>query len=264
MNILDEIVANKRKEIEEKKQVVTTRSLENSLFFETPVVSMSDYLRRENQVGIIAEIKRASPSEGEIHRYIDVEQLSIGYMQSGASAISVLTDTKYFMGSNEDLSQARKFNYCPILRKDFIVDEFQVLETKSIGADCLLLIAAALTPQESASLGNLARELGMEVLLEVRSKEEIGDHLNENISLVGVNNRNLENFEVSLETSLSLAEAIPDDMPKVSESGISNPDSIIQLKKAGYDGFLVGTHFMRHANPEMACTELVGQVKAMM
>ena len=190
-DLLTQILDHKRHEIEERKSIYPIALLEQSIFYKSPCVSMREYLQRPDKHGIIAEIKRKSPSKGDIHPHLNVEELSIGYMQSGATALSVLTDEKFFGGSRQDLMTARKFNYCPILRKDFIIDEYQLYEARSWGADVILLIAAALTPHECEQLAKRAREIGMEVLLEVHSKEEIKNHLNEHISIAGVNNRNL-------------------------------------------------------------------------
>lgn len=261
MSILAKIIDSKRTEVARRKELYPVKLLEESIYFDTPAVSLAEYLRRDDKVGIIAEIKRKSPSEGDINPYIDVEQLSIGYMQAGASALSVLTDTEFFGGKNEDLTTARKFNYCPVLRKDFIIDEYQVVEARSIGADAVLLIAAALPAEQLHDLASFAASLGLEVLLEVRDRAEFEASYCDGVSAVGVNNRNLQDFSVSLDTSLAMADVIPLDVVKVSESGISSADAIVTLKEAGYNGFLIGTHFMRHAEPQTACARLVKNVE---
>ncbi|MEM7299120.1 MAG: indole-3-glycerol phosphate synthase TrpC, partial [Bacteroidota bacterium] len=173
MNILEEIVANKRKEVNAQKELYPIKLLEKSTYFEGQPVSLKKYIRREDKSGIIAEIKRKSPSKGLINKHVSVERTSIGYMQAGASGLSVLTDNQYFGGTAEDLKVARSFNFCPILRKDFMIDEYQVLEAKSIGADVILLIASVLDKEEIEKLGGLAQSLGMEVLLEVHGEEEL-------------------------------------------------------------------------------------------
>jgi indole-3-glycerol phosphate synthase len=190
-------------------------------------------------------------------KHLSVEKLSLGYMQAGASALSILTDKPFFGGTKEDLQTARRFNYCPILRKDFIIDEYQIVEAKSIGADVILLIAAALSPEKTRALATAAHALGLEVLLEVHSAEEIEAHVCSEVDLVGVNNRNLSTFSVSIDTSFELAERIPNQFTKISESGISTPDAIKQLKALGYRGFLIGEAFMSNPRPEMACRELI-------
>ncbi len=260
MTILEEIMAHKRKEVQEAEALRPIKLLEKSIFFETPVVSMSQYLKRDDKVGIIAEIKRASPSLGMIHEYVDVEQLSIGYMQAGASALSVLSDTKYFGGTLKDIEIARKFNYCPILRKDFMLSEYQLIEAKSHGADCILLIAAALDSKTSKDLARKAKRLGLEVLLEVHNKAEIDEYASDDVDIIGVNNRNLHDFNTDIQTSIDLAEHIPSDFVKISESGISNPESILKLKEVGFDGFLIGGYFMQQAQPEEACANLIKAV----
>jgi indole-3-glycerol phosphate synthase len=204
---------------------------------------LKKYLNRDDLRGVIAEIKRKSPSKGMLNEHISVEKLALGYMQAGASALSILTDQRFFGGTSKDLTTARRLNYCPILRKDFIVDEYQIIEAKSIGADVVLLIAAALTPQETKSLTGLAHSLGLEVLLEV--------------DLVGVNNRDLATFAVAIETSQRLAERIPESMTKISESGISSPEAVRRLREYGYKGFLIGEAFMQTASPDAACRAFV-------
>lgn len=257
MNILDTIIEQKRKEVEERKSLYPTRLLEQSIYFPSPVVSLKKYIQRKDKSGIIAEIKRKSPSKGIINPHVSIERTSIGYMQAGASALSVLTDKEFFGGSNDDLTVARKFNYCPILRKDFTIDEYQIVEAKSIGADAILLIAAVLTPERVRALGDFAHSLGLEVLLEIHSLEELYPHLFSSVDLIGVNNRNLKTFEVSVDLSKKLAEFIPKEFIKISESGISDPNTIIELRKYGYDGFLMGENFMKNSRPELAAREFI-------
>lgn len=252
MNILDNIIAHKKKEVAERKSLVPEKLLEQSIYFDNQVVSMSKYVRKPGKTGIIAEFKRKSPSKGLINGSAQVEQTTIGYMQAGASALSILTDKEFFGGSNEDLTLARKFNFCPVLRKDFVVDEYQIIEAKSIGADCILLIAAVLGPLRLEELARFAKQLGLEVLMEVHDKEELERSLNDALDLVGVNNRNLKTFDVSLDTSLSLVDIIPSQFVKISESGISDPATLVDLKAAGFDGFLIGENFMKSSRPHQA------------
>ena len=195
-----------------------------------------------------------------INKSVSVERTSIGYMQAGASALSVLTDEDFFGGRNEDLTTARKFNFCPILRKDFIIDEYQIIEAKSIGADAILLIAAALESKRLRQLAEFANKTGLEVLMEVHSEAELQSHLNEFVTVVGVNNRNLKTFETRLETSLDLAEKIPGEIVKISESGISNAEAILRLKEHGYQGFLIGEYFMAHNRPGAACADFIRRI----
>jgi indole-3-glycerol phosphate synthase len=254
--MLEEIVALKKHETAERRELVPLKKLERSEYFNVPVVSLVSYLRRPDKVGIIAEIKRRSPSKGVLNEYISVEQLSIGYMQSGASALSVLTDTKYFGGTNDDLTTARKFNYCPVLRKDFIVDEYQIAESRAIGADAILLIAGVLDENRIAALASLARSLGLEVVLEIHHREELPSSL-ENIDVLGVNNRDLRDFTTDVERSFELSDLPVNGITKISESGLSDAETIIKLKNAGFHGFLIGETFMRNSRPEQVCAELV-------
>lgn len=261
MTILDEIIAHKRKEVEERKSLYPIKLLEQSIYFETACVSMKQYVSRPDLSGIIAEIKRKSPSKGDINPYISVEKVSIGYMQAGASALSILTDTQYFGGKNEDLTLARQMNYCPILRKEFVVDEYQIIEAKSIGADAILLIASALYPAEIKQLAAFAQSQGLEVLMEVHDQNELDRSLNEHLDLVGVNNRNLKDFSVDINTSISLADGIPDEFTKVAESGISDPKEVIKLKEAGFQGFLMGQRFMETSAPHKACAKFIEEIQ---
>lgn len=261
MSILEKIITQKRLEVEERQSLYPTKLLERSPFFETACVSLTDYLQREESQGIIAEFKRRSPSKGFINRYANIEEISLGYMQAGASALSVLTDSDFFGGSSKDLSTARKFNYCPILRKEFIIDEYQVIEAKSIGADAILLIAAVLTEKECFELAQTARQLGMEVLLEVHNRQEAERYPNDQLNLIGVNNRKLENFSVTLDTSHQLSAIIPPEFLKISESGIHSVRDIQELRESGYQGFLMGERFMREAHPALACARFIDELK---
>ncbi|RNI27898.1 indole-3-glycerol phosphate synthase TrpC [Rufibacter immobilis] len=261
LTILDNIIAHKRQEVAERKALVPTAALERSLYFNSQPVSLRKYVQRPDLTGIIAEYKRKSPSKGTINAYAPVERTSIGYMQAGASALSVLTDANFFGGKNEDLTTARKFNFCPILRKDFVVEEYQILEAKSIGADAILLIAAVLSKEEVSTLAQFAHSLGLEVLLEVHDREELERTLTPHVDLVGVNNRNLHDFTVSLQTSIELAGYIPNEFVKVSESGLSEAQSILELQQHGFEGFLIGETFMRQSRPEKACAAFVEELK---
>ncbi len=259
MNTLEKIIEFKRKEVTERKSLYPLALLEKSVYFGSETVSLSKYLKRTDKNGIIAEIKRHSPSKGYINKYVNVERTSIGYMQAGASALSVLTDTEFFKGTSEDLKIARKFNFCPILRKDFIVDEYQIIESKSIGADAILLIAAVLTKEEIIKFTDLAHSLKLEVLLEVHDEKEL-EKIYKKVDVVGVNNRNLKTLEIDINTSFHLANLIPSNFLKVSESGIESATIIKQLKSKGYNGFLIGSHFMKQSLPEQACKEFIAEL----
>ncbi|MEI9921821.1 MAG: indole-3-glycerol phosphate synthase TrpC [Bacteroidota bacterium] len=261
MNILDQIIEHKRKEVEERKSLYPVKLLEKSIYFGSPTVSLKKYIQRPDKSGVIAEIKRKSPSKGVLNKNVSVERTSIGYMQAGASALSILTDNKFFGGSNEDLTTARKYNFCPILRKDFTIDEYQIIEAKSIGADAILLIAAVLEPKTAEKLAAFAHSLGLEVLLEVHDEDELKRSLGVDSDLVGVNNRSLKTFEVSIDVSKRLAQMIPAGKVKVSESGLSDPAVIAELKKVGYEGFLIGETFMKHGRPEEAAMDFIRQIR---
>ena len=256
MNILDKIIQHKKKEVAESKSLVPIKRLQQSPYFGSPTVSFSDYISDPNRSGIIAEFKKQSPSRGPINLYAQVEEITIGYMQAGASALSVLTDEHFFAGSNHDLTEARNFNYCPILRKDFIIDEYQIIEAKSIGADAILLIAEVLNRQQVMSFAKMAKSLNLETLLEIHSEEQL-DKINDFIDVVGVNNRDLQTFVTTIETSKDLFAKLPSNKIKISESGISNVKAILELIEVGYQGFLIGEYFMKQASPHKACRSFI-------
>ncbi|OON65804.1 indole-3-glycerol phosphate synthase TrpC [Hymenobacter sp. CRA2] len=263
-DVLARIVAHKRQEVAERRELVPEKLLERSQYIDSPTLSLRGYLRRPELSGIIAEFKRRSPSKGWINEFAQVERTTLGYMQAGASALSVLTDTEFFGGRNEDLTTARRFNLCPILRKDFVVDAYQLLEARSIGADAVLLIASVLSPQQVRQLGRQAQDLGLEVLLEVHDAQELHRTLDvalDAVNLVGVNNRDLRDFSVSIERSLELVEQLPAHLGRVAESGLRTAQDILRLRQAGFDGFLIGETFMRNSRPERACATLVQQLR---
>lgn len=257
MNILDQIVAYKRIEVAERKALYPISMLEKSTLFQLPTKSLKSSILDKSKSGIIAEYKRKSPSKGIINSHASVEQITTGYVQAGSSALSILTDTKFFGGSNEDVLIARRANACPILRKEFIVEEYQIFEAKSIGADSILLIAAVVDPVTVQTYTRLAQSLGLEVLLEVHNEEEVRASLDSGVDLIGVNNRNLKTFEVRIDTSRRLASLIPDTYIKISESGIDTPSAILELREVGYKGFLLGQVFMQQDQPEIACREFM-------
>lgn len=263
MKTLNTIIAHKRKETAERKSLYPTALLERSEYFRTPTVSLKKYLTRPDKTGVIAEFKRQSPSKGPIAPYADPEWITVGYMQGGAAALSVLTDTTYFGGKNADLTTARRFNFCPILRKDFVVEEYQLVEARSIGADVVLLIAAVLTTQEIKHLTQFAQDLGLEVLTEIHSQAEL-DKVSPHSDLIGVNNRNLHTMEVSIQTSAALAAQLPTTMVRISESGISSPEDAAQLRQWGYQGFLIGESFMRQPAPEVACAKFIHDLEGLL
>jgi indole-3-glycerol phosphate synthase len=259
MNILKQIVSEKKKEVTQKKNLYPVKLLEQSAYFNSPTVSLKDYLAKKGKSGIIAEIKRKSPSKGILNKYISVEQTSIAYMQAGASALSILTDQQFFLGTNADLMTARQYNYCPILRKDFIIDEYQVIEARSIGADAILLITAILTNEKIKRLAQLAKTLHLETILEVHSKEEL-EKLNDNIDIVGINNRDLTTFKTDVERSIVLYDLVPKHFIKISESGIHTPEIACKLKQKGFDGLLIGEQFMISSQPGQACAKFIQEL----
>lgn len=260
MNILEKIVVDKHKEVALKKQVVPIKQLVSSSLFERDCFSLAKALSGSN-TGIIAEHKRRSPSKDSINQNTNVAQVALGYEKAGVCGMSVLTDIKYFGGSLEDLVLARSAVELPLLRKEFIIDEYQVLEAKAHGADVILLIAAVLTRTQIKSLSELAKNLGMDVLLEVHNQVELEKSVMPSLDMLGVNNRNLKTFEVSLDTSKSLSERIPHEFIKVSESGISSIEAIKDLKQFGYQGFLIGENFMKTEQPGKSAFEFIEELK---
>jgi len=248
MNILDKIVADKRKEVDLRKSLVPISQLEQSVLFYRKSPSLATALRQSNS-GIIAEHKRRSPSKSVINQSLNVQDIAQGYENAGVCGMSVLTDGKYFGGSLDDLLLARAAADIPLLRKEFIIDAYQILEAKAHGADVILLIAAILTKNEIKTFSETAKALGLDVLLEVHNEEELHRSIMPSLDMLGVNNRNLKTFEVNLETSKSLSAQIPDDFVKVSESGISSIEAIKDLKQYGYKGFLIGENFMKTDDP---------------
>lgn len=260
MNILDRIVKDKRKEVDLKKSLIPTKQLEGSVLFLRETFSLASALRN-SRTGIIAEHKRRSPSKGTINQSTNVGQVAKGYQKAGVCGMSILTDIKYFGGSLEDLQLVRASVNMPLLRKEFIIDEYQILEAKAHGADVILLIAAVLSKKEIKSFSELAQSLNLDVLLEVHNAEELHKSIMPSLDMLGVNNRNLKTFEVSLETSKSLSKLIPGDFVKVSESGISSVEAIKDLKQYGYQGFLIGENFMKTDNPGKSAAEFIEKLK---
>ena len=254
-NILDRIIASKVIEVAARKLSMPISTLEKAPAFSRKCLSMKESLLNSSS-GIISEFKRKSPSLGWIHEDADAVDITSGYSAAGASGISILTDFEYFGGTPMDLMAARQFITCPVLRKDFVIDEYQLYEAKAIGADVVLLIAAALTVEKTLELAQKAHNLGLEVLLEVHNAEEIG-HANDFVDMMGVNNRNLKTFEQSIQTSFDLAALIPAKFVKVSESGISKVETIKELRKIGYKGFLMGENFMKEENPAKALMKFI-------
>tara|TARA_B100001559_G_scaffold319785_1_gene330052 strand:+ start:2648 stop:3421 length:774 start_codon:yes stop_codon:yes gene_type:complete len=257
MSILKEILINKRKEVDFLKQNNPTSIIEKSKYFNREIISLKKSLIEKS--GIISEFKRKSPSKPDINLSAEVLQISRGYELSNSSAISILTDAKYFGGSIEDIYSVRSYINIPILRKDFIIDEYQIIESKSLGADVILLIAACLSKEEVKSLSDFAKSLNLQVILEIHSEKELS-YLCDSIDVVGVNNRNLKKFETNINNSINLADIIPSSFLKISESGISNSKEIFLLKEYGYDGFLIGENFMKKEDPVSACNDFIKKI----
>lgn len=247
MNILDQIVRDKRKEVDLRRSIIPTSQLEQSVLFERNTVSLTERLKNSTS-GIIAEHKRRSPSKSMINQNLNVYDVAQGYEAAGVCGMSVLTDGKYFGGSLDDLVLARASCRLPLLRKEFVIHPYQIMEAKAYGADVILLISSILNTVEIKKLSELAKSLNLEVLLEIHNEEELHKSVMPSLDLIGVNNRNLKTFEVSLETSKQLSALIPDDFVKISESGISSVDAIKELQPHGYQGFLIGENFMKTDN----------------
>lgn len=259
MNILDQIIAQKKIEVANRKIKTPLAQLEKEYFFNKETLSLKFFITDPSRTGIIAEFKRKSPSKGIINDHSTVEEVTMAYAEHGASGLSVLTDEQFFGGTISDLIKAT-VNEVPILRKDFMIDEYQLIEAKAFGAEVILLIAACLTKHEVQNMAKVAKGIGLEVLLEIHNKEEL-DHICDEVDLVGVNNRNLKNFEVSIANSLDLIDLIPQSKPAIAESGINNVDSIVTLQRAGFKGFLIGEHFMKETSPSIAFANFVQTLK---
>lgn len=261
MNILERIAADKREEVEEKKKLIPRSSLEIMPGFSRECPSLSQRLK-SSTTGIITEFKRKSPSVPDLNLGADVAKITAAYEKAGASGISVLTDGIYFGGSMDDLFIAREQVQIPILRKDFMIDEYQILESKAIGADVILLIAALLSREEIKNFSELAKSLGMDVLLEVHNEEELQQSIMPTIDMIGVNNRNLKTFEVDTNISKELSEKIPSEFVKVSESGISSTAAIKYLQKYDFQGFLIGGNFMKTEDPGKSAEEFINELNS--
>lgn len=260
MDILTKIVHDKRLEVDLKKSIVSYKELEAMRLFEKETISLVNKLRSSSS-GIIAEHKRKSPSKSIINHSLNVQDVAQGYEKAGVCGMSVLTDGKYFGGSLDDLILARSSSELPLLRKEFIIDEYQIIEAKAYGADVILLIAAILTKEEIKQYSEFARELNLNVLLEVHNETELEKSIMPSLDMIGVNNRNLKTFEVTLDTSKNLSNKIPNEFVKVSESGIGSVDAIKELKPYGYQGFLIGENFMKTDNPGNSAEKFITQLK---
>ena len=254
MNVLDQIIARKKEEVSFAESTISRDQLRNSEFYERKTLSLKENLKSRS--GIIAEFKRKSPSKGIINDTANVLEVAKSYQEFGAGAISILTDKDFFGGDLQDVLTVRNEIKIPVLRKDFMIDEYQFYEAKSIGADVVLLIAACLSVAQVQEFTELSHQLGLEVLLEIHTEEEL-KHFNENIDLVGINNRNLKDFKVDLQHSVNLKNLLPAGTLSVAESGIYTLEDFKFLKEKGFDGFLMGEYFMKNENPGDAFEEFI-------
>lgn len=258
--ILDEIVANRIEEVSNQKKRIPLSEIRSNIDLSNTRNSLSRCLAGAGSSGIIAEFKRKSPSKGVINDRVRPEIVTKGYADAGASGLSVLTDSQYFGGSTADFTAARNANpLTPLLRKDFMIDEYQIYESRMLNADVILLIAAVLEKAEISRFTTIAHELGMEVMLELHDESEI-DKIDNEIDLIGINNRNLKDFKVDMDRSLKLLDLLPANMVKISESGLSDPETVNFLRIRGFQGFLMGENFMKHENPATACLQFISKL----
>lgn len=260
MNFLGKITESKKKEVELLKEGFSVKDFEKGELYCRNTISLADSVRNAAGAGIIAEFKRKSPSKGEINIHSSAVSVAMGYEAAGAAALSILTENRFFGGTPGDIVSVRSVTALPILRKDFIIDEFQIYESKFYGADAILLIAAIISKKKIAQFARIAHEIDLEVILEIHSPEEI-EMINDHVNIIGINNRNLDNLEVDINTSFRLIEKIPDRFVKISESGISSPGVIDELRKAGFDGFLIGEYLMSKADPASAFRDFMTAVR---
>ena len=260
MNILEHIIANKKKEIERHQEAFSIERLLETEQINRHTISMRKTLQ-ESETGIIAEFKRKSPSKGWIHPNAQIKDTIPAYEKAGASASSILTDEMFFGGTPGDLCQARKMVNMPLLRKEFIIDEYQIYQAKAMGADAILLIAAAISTQECNRFVQLAHKLGLEVLLELHDEAELCYIENSDTDMVGINNRDLTSFETDINRSFEMIKKLPPQKLCISESGISDPKTVKELKAVGFRGFLMGENFMKHELPGCALSAFIKQLK---
>lgn len=261
MTILDKIIEAKKEEVAHQKKVVDIETLKDIPDFLRECNSLKTSLIKKYSSGIIAEFKQKSPSKGDINLSAKVQEVTKAYADAGAAGLSVLTEPKFFGGLQANLVKARETNpEIPILRKDFMIDLYQVVEAKAYGADVILLIAACLENEQAELLARQAKNLGMEVLMEVHNEKEL-EKVNDFVDIVGINNRNLKTFEVNVETSVQLAKLIPDRFVKISESGLTGPKEIHYLRENGFKGFLIGETFMKTENPGKACKKFIEELR---
>lgn len=260
MTILDRINEYKKLEVSRRRSATPLEALRDSAGYATERRSLSKSIRASKDYGIIAEFKRKSPSQDDINVGADPAAVTKGYQTAGAAGISCLTDTQFFGAHPTDIDVVRQTVTLPVIRKDFMVDPYQLHEARAMGADAILLIAASLSAMQIDDFAAEANELGLEVLCEVHNEEEVAK-LSPNVNIVGVNNRNLKDFTVSIANSIQLAEILPPSILRISESGIEDPQSIAKLRQHGFAGFLIGTYFMREPDPGAACAAFIRRVR---
>ena len=260
MKILDKIVEDKKIEINKLLSNSSISKLENSHLFSRKCISLKESIKNNNS-GIICEFKRRSPSNQNINYISSLSDVVSGYEEAGAAGLSILTNKKYFDGDTQDIIEIRDISNLPILRKEFIISEYQVIEAKSIGSDAILLIASILSEEEIIGYSSLAKSIGLEVLLEIHSEDELYKISGDDIDIVGVNNRNLDTLEIDLNNSIELYGKIPSKFVKISESGISEVESILKLKEVGYNGFLIGEKFMKTSNPMESAYDFIKKIE---
>ena len=256
MNFLNEILDTKKTEISKLKERYSLSSFKEMEFFENNIISLREALDKSKAISIIAEIKKASPSKGIIREDFNHVSIAKTYFESGANAVSILTDLNFFQGSIEYLKDINSFKNAPLLRKDFIIDEYQIFESKAYGADSVLLICEVLSKNQITELTQAANEIGLEELLELHSENQL-DKINYDINkIIGINNRNLNDFSVDLSTSINISKQLPDFVTVVAESGIEDEKDIQTLKENNVDAILVGEYLMRSENIGAAFTQL--------
>lgn len=260
MTILEKIVARKRNEVEERKKLCPVAVLEKSANFHRKPLSLKASILCEGSTGIIAEFKRRSPSAGIINETAHPEEVCRQYMDAGSSAVSVLTDHDFFGGSSDDLLNARQHVTSPVLRKDFIIDEYQIVEARSIGADAVLLIAELHIAPRLVQLHDFAVSLGLEVLLEIHDEKSIPG-IPYNAEIIGINSRNLATFSVNHDHPEKIIRLLPEKVVKVAESGIRSVSDYLSLKNAGFDAFLIGECFMKAEDPGGACKAFIDEIR---
>ncbi|WP_025125772.1 indole-3-glycerol phosphate synthase TrpC [Myroides odoratimimus] len=261
MKILEQIKAHKRIEVAQRKTIKSIAELRNTPLYNRTPIDFKACITAKNNRAIIAEFKRQSPSKGIIHPNANITEIVKGYEANGAAALSILNDSQFFGALPTDFANARASVNLPLLQKDFILDEYQIEEAKSIGADAILLIAKMLPIERVKVLTDYAHQLGLQVLLETHTEEEIRCHLHTEFDLIGINNRDLNTFEVNIQHSIALANLLPQQAVKIAESGIQNAATLLELADNGFSGFLMGEYFMKMANPAEQLRLLQQEIK---